>query len=99
MSREWSGVWERLLAVLLTANIAVMGWLWANVARLADRLDRHSADRSIHQAVDVGQLVGQREFEVSRENGRTAEAGMLQRLARLEEKVDRIAMRRLNDED
>ncbi len=88
MGGKWNGVWEKLLSVLLTANIAVMGWLWANVARLAERMDRHCEDRAIHVALSPADLVGRREFEAARE-----------RMERIEEKVDRLTLGRMTNGD
>lgn len=92
-----SGAWEKVLSVLLTLNIAVMGWLWANVARLAERLDRHCEDRAIHAGFDAAQWVGRREFEASRENARAAEGALGERFGRIEEKVDRMLVGRGKD--
>jgi len=97
MGGKAGGVWEKLLSVLLTLNIAVMGWLWTSVARLADRLDKHCDDRAIHQGVDVAELVGRREFEASRENVNSVEGSLAARVGRIEEKVDTLAMRRIGD--
>lgn len=92
MARKWNAVWEKLLSVLLTANIAVMGWLWTNIARLADRLDKHAEDRAIHQPLDRAEFVGRREFEAWRESdaaARSAAAGELKRLqGRMEKALD-----------
>ena len=57
MGRNWNSAWEKVLSALLTANIAMMGWLWANIARLADRLDKHVEDRVIHREIDTGAFV------------------------------------------
>jgi hypothetical protein len=91
------GVWEKLLSILLTLNIAVMGWLWTSVARLADRLDKHCEDRAIHQGINVAELVGRREFEASKESVGAAEGSLAARVSRIEEKVDTLAMRRIRD--
>jgi hypothetical protein len=92
-----SGAWEKVLSVLLTLNIAMMGWLWSNVARLAERLDRHFEDRAIHMGFDAAQFVGKGEWQASRESARAAESSLADRLARIEEKVDMMLVGRGSD--
>lgn|GEM_PF-3141831 len=90
MGRKWNAVWEKVLSAMLTANIAVMGWLWTNVARLADRLDKHVSDRSIHQELDRNEYLGRREFEAWRQHELAVKEDVSERLGKVEEKVDKV---------
>lgn len=90
MKRDWNSVWEKVLSALLTLNIAVMGWLWANVARLADRLDRHIADRAIHTELAAADFVGRREFDAWRASDTDAAKRVTEELTKLETRLDRV---------
>lgn len=96
--KGWNTLWEKVLSVLLTLNIAVMGWLWASVARLAGRIDRHVADRAIHQDIQLDALVGRREYETQKDHERTGAQALLSRFDRLEGKMDRFIEGRGKDE-
>jgi BMFP domain-containing protein YqiC len=89
MGQKGNSVWEKILSVLLSANIAVMGWLWTNVARLADRLDRHTEDRAIHAQFERGELVARGEFEAWREGELADGENTRERLARLEDRLEK----------
>ena len=89
MGRNWNSAWEKVLSALLTANIAMMGWLWANIARLADRLDKHVEDRVIHREIDAGAFVARREFEAWRDSEAAAEKRLEEGLDKLEGKLDK----------
>ena len=93
MAKQWNGVWEKLLSVLLTANIAVMGWLWTALSRIADRLDGHVADRAIHREINLADLVGRREFEATRERETETARGLAERITKVEDRVDRSQAR------
>jgi len=93
MAGKWDAIWEKVLSGLLTANIAVMGWLWTNIARLADRLDKHIEDRAIHEPVDRAEFVGRREFEVWREGDAAASKAAGEALARLQDRMERTGAR------
>ncbi len=94
MAAKWNDVWEKVLSALLTANIAVMGWLWSNVARLADKLDRHASDREIHQPIDQGALVGRREYEAWQQHDKLTTDAVAERLGRIEQRIERITIGR-----
>jgi len=89
VARKWNAVWEKLLSVLLTANIAVMGWLWTNIARLADRLDKHVDDRAIHEPVDRAEFVGRREFDAWRESDAAGRKAVSDEVKRLQERMEK----------
>ena len=89
VTRQWNAAWEKLLSVLLTLNMAVMGWLWTNIARLAERIDKHVEDRAIHQPLDRGDFVGRREFEVWRESDAAARNAAADELKRLQGRVEK----------
>jgi len=97
LGKNWNNAWEKLLSVLLTANIAMMGWLWANVARLADRIDKHVEERAIHEPFDRREFVGRREFEARSDGAAAAERGLAARVEKLEEKVERAVEGRKKD--
>lgn len=97
MAQRWNGVWEKVLSIMLTVNVAVMGWLWSALWRLADRMDAHLADRAIHREINAADLVGRPEFEAVRQGGLDAGKNLAERIIRLEEKVDRAAVWRGKD--
>ena len=89
VGRNWDSVWDKVLSALLTVNIAMMGWLWTNVARLADRLDKHVEDRAIHREIDSGAFVARREFEAWRDAESAARKRIEDTMDKLEGKIDR----------